>query len=284
MKLVSYKKDGKASYGIVKDGSVIDVGARLGAKYADLGAVIAGRALGEVQQRDAEKPDVKLADIEYLPTIPHPGKIVCIGYNYRAHVAETGAKLPEYPSVFLKMMSAVVGHEQPIVAPKISGDFDYEGELAVVIGGGGRHIPEADAMRYVVGYTIMDDGSVRDWQRQNLIAGKNFPNSGSMGPWMTTADEIPDHRQLVLTTRVNGEERQRSGVDKLIFDIPKLIAYVSSFTRLEPGDVISTGTPEGVAWSRKPPLWLKPGDVLEIEVSKIGTLRNRVISEAEAGL
>ena len=284
MKLVSYKKDGKASYGIVKDGSVIDVGARLGAKYADLGAVIAGRALGEVQQRDAEKPDVKLADIEYLPTIPRPGKIVCIGYNYRAHVAETGAKLPEYPSVFLKMMSAVVGHEQPIVAPKISGDFDYEGELAVVIGGGGRHIPEADAMRYVVGYTIMDDGSVRDWQRQNLIAGKNFPNSGSMGPWMTTADEIPDHRQLVLTTRVNGEERQRSGVDKLIFDIPKLIAYVSSFTRLEPGDVISTGTPEGVAWSRKPPLWLKPGDVLEIEVSKIGTLRNRVISEAEAGL
>jgi len=284
MKLVSYKKDGKASYGIVKDGSVIDVGARLGAKYADLGAVIAGRALGEVQQRDGEKPDVKLADIEYLPTIPRPGKIVCIGYNYRAHVAETGAKLPEYPSVFLKMMSAVVGHEQPIVAPKISGDFDYEGELAVVIGGGGRHIPEADAMRYVVGYTIMDDGSVRDWQRQNLIAGKNFPNSGSMGPWMTTADEIPDHRQLVLTTRVNGEERQRSGVDKLIFDIPKLIAYVSSFTRLEPGDVISTGTPEGVAWSRKPPLWLKPGDVLEIEVSKIGTLRNRVISEAEAGL
>jgi 2-keto-4-pentenoate hydratase/2-oxohepta-3-ene-1,7-dioic acid hydratase in catechol pathway len=284
MKLVSYKKDGKASYGIVKDGSVIDVGARLGAKYADLGAVIAGRALGEVQQRDAEKPDVKLADIEYLPTIPRPGKIVCIGYNYRAHVAETGAKLPEFPSVFLKMMSAVVGHEKPIVAPKISGDFDYEGELAVVIGGAGRHIPESDAMRYVVGYTIMDDGSVRDWQRQNLIAGKNFPNSGSMGPWMTTADEIPDHRQLVLTTRVNGEERQRSGVDKLIFDIPKLIAYVSSFTRLEPGDVISTGTPEGVAWSRKPPLWLKPGDLLEIEVSKIGTLRNRVISEAEAGL
>ena len=284
MKLVSYTGGGKASYGIVKDGGVIDAGVRLGAKYADLGAVIASRALGELQKLDGEKPDVKLADIEYLPTIPHPDKIVCIGYNYRAHVAETGAKLPEYPAVFIKLMSAVVGHEMPIVAPKISGDYDYEGELAVVIGGGGRHIAEANAMRHIAGYTIMDDGSVRDWQKQNLIAGKNFPNSGSMGPWMTTADEIPDPSKLTLVTRVNGEERQRSGIDKLIFDIPKLIAYVSSFTRLEPGDVISTGTPEGVAWSRKPPLWLKPGDVLEIEVSKIGTLRNRVISEAEAGL
>ena len=283
MKLVSFRINGKASYGIVKDGGVIDVGARLGAKYADLVAVIAARGLGELQKLDGEKPDVKLQDVEYRPTIPHPGKIVCIGYNYRAHVAETGAKLPEYPAVFIKLMSAVVGHEMPIVAPKISGDYDYEGELAVVIGGGGRHITEANAMRHVAGYTIMDDGSVRDWQKQNLIAGKNFPNSGSMGPWMTTADEIPDPSKLTLVTRVNGEERQRSGVDKLIFDIPKLIAYVSSFTRLEPGDVISTGTPEGVAWSRKPPLWLKPGDVLEIEVSKIGTLRNRVISEAEAG-
>jgi 2-keto-4-pentenoate hydratase/2-oxohepta-3-ene-1,7-dioic acid hydratase in catechol pathway len=284
MKLVSYRKDGKASYGIVKGDGVIDAGMRLGAKYTDLGAVIAAGGLGDLQKLDGGKPDVKLADIEYLPTIPHPGKIVCIGYNYRAHVAETGAKLPEFPSVFLKMMSAVVAHEQPIVAPRISGDFDYEGELAVVIGGGGRHIAEADAMRHVAGYTIMDDGSVRDWQKQNLIAGKNFPNSGSMGPWLTTADEIPDHRALVLTTRVNGQERQRSGLDKLIFDLPKLIAYVSSFTKLEPGDVISTGTPEGVAWSRKPPLWLKPGDVLEIEISQIGTLRNRVIAEAEAGL
>jgi len=284
MKLVSFKLNGKASYGIVKDRDVIDVGKRLGAKYADLGTVIAGRALGEVGKFEGEKPDAKLADIEYLPTIPAPGKVVCIGYNYRAHVAETGAKLPEYPAVFLKLMSAVVAHEKPIVAPKISGDYDYEGELAVVIGEGGRHITAADAMRHVAGYTIMDDGSVRDWQRQNLIAGKNFPNSGSMGPWMTTADEIPDPAKLTLVTRVNGEERQRSGVDKLIFDIPKLIAYVSSFTRLEPGDVISTGTPEGVAWSRKPPLWLKPGDTLEIEISKIGVLRNRVISEAEAGI
>ena len=284
MKLVSFKINGKASYGIVKDGGVIDVGARLGAKYADLGAVIASRALGEVQKFDGEKPDAKLANIEYLPTIPAPGKVVCIGYNYRAHVAETGAKLPEYPAVFIKLMSALVAHEKPIVAPKISGDYDYEGELAVVIGGGGRHITAANAMRHVAGYTIMDDGSVRDWQKQNLIAGKNFPNSGSMGPWMTTADEIPDPAALTLVTRVNGEERQRSGVDKLIFDIPKLIVYVSSFTRLDPGDVISTGTPEGIAWSRKPPLWLKPGDTLEIEISKIGVLRNRVISEAEAGI
>ena len=284
MKLVSYRNGGKASYGIVADGGVIDAGGRLGAKYADLGAVIASRGLGEVQKLRGEKPDVKLADIEYLPTIPRPGKVVCIGYNYRAHVAETGQKLPDHPSVFLRMMSSIVGHERPIVAPKISGDYDYEGELAVVIGGGGRHIPEADAMRQVAGYTIMDDGSVRDWQRQNLIAGKNFPNSGAMGPWMTTADEIPDHRALTLVTRVNGDERQRSGLDKLIFDIPKLIAYVSSFTRLEAGDVISTGTPEGVAWSRKPPLWLKPGDILEIEISGIGTLRNRVIAEAEAGI
>jgi 2-keto-4-pentenoate hydratase/2-oxohepta-3-ene-1,7-dioic acid hydratase in catechol pathway len=284
MKLVSFTNGGKASYGIVKEGGVIDAGARLGAKYADLGAVIAGRGLGEVLKLDGAQPDVALAEIEYLPTIPRPGKVVCIGYNYRAHVAETGQKLPEFPSVFLRMMSSIVGHERPIVAPKISGDYDYEGELAVVIAGGGRHIPEDKAMRYVAGYTIMDDGSVRDWQKQNLIAGKNFPNSGSMGPWMTTADEIPDHRALTLVTRVNGEERQRSGVDKLIFDIPKLVAYVSSFTKLEAGDVISTGTPEGVAWSRKPPLWLKPGDTLEIELSKIGTLRNRVASEADAGI
>lgn len=277
MKLASFKRNGRASYGIVKDGGIVDAGARL--QCADLRAVIAADDLGQLAGLAGEKPDVRLSEIEYLPTIPAPGKVVCIGYNYRAHVAETGQKLPEHPSVFLRMMSSIVGHEQPIVATGISGEYDYEGELAVVIGAGGRHIAGKDAMRHVAGYTIMDDGSVRDWQRQNLIAGKNFPNSGSMGPWMVTADEIPDHRKLVLTTRVNGEVRQHSGVDKLIFDIPLLIAYVSSFTTLEPGDVISTGTPEGVAWSRKPPLWLKPGDTLEVEISQIGVLRNRVIAE-----
>lgn len=280
MKIASYKAEGRASYGIVTDKGIVDLGRRVGGHFPDLRAAIAANALPELARAGAGvTPDFALDGVEYLPTIPAPDKVLCIGYNYKLHVEETGNKLPQFPTVFLRLMSSLVGHGATIMAPKISGDYDYEGELAVVIGVGGRHITEAQALGHVAGYTCMDDGSVRDWQQQNLIAGKNFPRSGAMGPWLTTADEIPDPTKLTLVTRVNGEERQRSGTDMLIFPIPMLIAYCSSFTRLEPGDVISTGTPAGVAWRRTPPAWLKPGDTLEIEITGIGVLRNRVVAE-----
>jgi len=284
MKLASYTVDGRASYGVVTETGIVDLGRRIGQRFPDLRAAIAAGALPELARAaSGAGADYKREGVRYLPTIPQPDKVLCIGYNYKLHVEETGQKLPQFPSVFLRLMSSLVGHEAEITAPAISGDFDYEGELAVVIGTGGRHIAASDALRHVAGYTCMDDGSVRDWQQQNLIAGKNFPRSGAMGPWMTTADEIPDPTRLTLVTRVNGEKRQRSGTDMLIFPIPTLIAYCSSFTRLEPGDVISTGTPAGVAWRRSPPAWLKPGDRLEIEISGIGVLRNRVVAEGAVG-
>jgi 2-keto-4-pentenoate hydratase/2-oxohepta-3-ene-1,7-dioic acid hydratase in catechol pathway len=201
--------------------------------------------------------------------------------NYKSHVEETGRADSEKPAIFARFASTQVGHGQPMIAPKVSGAFDYEGELALVIGKPGRHIPRARALEHVAGYACYNDGSVRDWQRhtQQWTPGKNFPASGAFGPWMVTADEIPDPSRLRLSTRLNGQTVQDTGVDLLIFTIPEIIEYISIWSDLAPGDVIVTGTPGGVGFKRNPPLFMKPGDTVEVEVSSVGILRNPIIAE-----
>lgn len=284
MKLASYQTGGRSSYGIVAGEDIFDLGRRFGAQHPTLRSAIAAGVIAGLMVRGAPpagKPDLRLADVTLLTPITDPEKIICIGLNYRAHAAEGGFKVPQHPSTFIRTTNTLVPSGQALVRPRHSGDFDYEGELVIVIGRGGRHIAARDALGHVFGYTCFNDGSVRDYQfKHSLTAGKNHPSTGGLGPWIATVDEIPDPSQLTLVTRVNGQEVQRKGTDDMIFDVPAIIAYVSSWTALAPGDVIATGTPEGVGFARKPPLWLRPGDTVEVEISSIGTLVNPVVAEA----
>ena len=281
MKLVSFTVSGEPSYGALVEGGILDLSRRLGRLFPTLRAAIARGELGHIAEAvRTGSPDFTLDQVTLLPPIPHPDKIICAGRNYRAHAAEAGGPPPENPQVFLRLANTLVAHGQPMVCPKISGDFDYEGELAVVIGRRGRHIPKAEAMSHVFGYTLFNDGSIRDIQfKHSIAAGKNFHATGGFGPCIVTADEIPDPTRLTLVTRLNRQEVQHTGIDDLIFDIPTLISYCSDWTPLVPGDVISTGTPEGVGFARKPPLWLKPGDTVEVEIPQIGILRNPIVAE-----
>jgi 2-keto-4-pentenoate hydratase/2-oxohepta-3-ene-1,7-dioic acid hydratase in catechol pathway len=225
------------------------------------------------------KPDYRLSEIKFLPVIPRPAKILCAGINYRSHAAETGRELPKQPSMFIRFPDTLVGHEGGMIRPNVSDNFDFEGELAVIIGKGGRAIAAERALDHVAGYTCFVDGSVRDYQKFSVTSGKNFPGTGPLGPWLVTTDEIPDPSKLTLTTRLNGQQVQHSSTDLLIYSIPQIIAFCSNFTTLAAGDVIATGTPEGVGHSRKPPLWMKPGDLLEVEITRIGILRARIVNE-----
>jgi 2-keto-4-pentenoate hydratase/2-oxohepta-3-ene-1,7-dioic acid hydratase in catechol pathway len=273
MKLASYMANGKACFGVVTGDGVVTLNERLGGRYASLRDMLAADALADARKAvDGAKPDHKLAEVQFLPAIPNPEKILCAGINYRSHAAETGRELPKQPSMFIRLANTLTGQDGEMIRPSVSQQFDFEGELAIVIGRGGRHIP-------VAGYTCFVDGSVRDYQKYSVTSGKNFPGTGPLGPWIVTTDEIPDPTRLVLTTRLNGEEVQKSGTDLLIYSVPQIIAFCSDFTSLVPGDVIATGTPDGVGHRRTPPLWMKPGDVLEVEISGIGTLRNRVVGE-----
>jgi 2-keto-4-pentenoate hydratase/2-oxohepta-3-ene-1,7-dioic acid hydratase in catechol pathway len=215
---------------------------------------------------------------DYLPPI-RSGRFFCIGLNYQAHVAEVARDASERPSVFTRTAASLVGHGQALWHPSVSREQDYEGELGVVVGRAGRHVSAATAMDHVFGYTCFNDGSVRDFQKHSVTAGKNFERSGAIGPWIVTADEAPAWNEMSLTTRINGETAQSTTTDRMIYGVPELIAYISSFTTLLPGDVIATGTPAGVGARRKPPLWLKPGDEVEVEISGIGTLKNPVKQE-----
>ena len=282
MKLVSFTADGRPGYGAIKDGGVVDLGRRL-----------AQRTLRELLQADrlqdaakvvaAETPDHALEAIAYAPVIPDPGKIICVGLNYRDHVAEVGRTVTEKPALFARFATSQVGHLQPVIRPRVSDHFDYEGELAVIIGRRGRHVSSSDALGHVAGYACYNEGSVRDWQRHTsqFLAGKTFDQSGSFGPWMVTADEIPDPGRLTLETRLNGQTVQQTTTDLMITDIPNLIAYCSTIMTLLPGDVIVTGTPGGVGLKRTPPLFMKPGDTVEIEISGVGLLRNPVAAEID---
>jgi 2-keto-4-pentenoate hydratase/2-oxohepta-3-ene-1,7-dioic acid hydratase in catechol pathway len=278
MRLLSFVADGKELYGAVSGDGVVTLNDRIG--HGSLRAALAAGAMAAMRQaaKDA-RPDRKLADIKFLPVVPHPEKILCAGVNYRAHAAEVGRELPKQPSMFVRFTDTLVGHDGAMIRPNVSDNFDYEGELALVIGKGGRHIKAEAALDHVAGYTIFVDGSVRDYQKFSVTSGKNFPGTGPLGPWLVTTDEIPDPSKLTLTTRLNGQQVQHSPTDKLIYSIPHIIAFCSDFTALSAGDVIATGTPEGVGHSRKPPLWMKPGDVLEVEITGIGVLRARIVDE-----
>ena len=225
-------------------------------------------------------PDHKLADVRFLPVIPNPDKILCAGINYRSHAAETGRELPKQPSMFIRLANTLTGHDGEMIRPSVSQNFDFEGELAVVIGRGGRHIPVERALEHVAGYTCFVDGSVRDYQKFSVTSGKNFPGTGPLGPWIVTTDEIPDPTRLTLDhapQRRRGAAIRHRSPDLLGARRSSRSARTSR--RSCPGDVIATGTPEGVGHRRTPPLWMKPGDVLEVEISGIGTLRNRVVDE-----
>ncbi|HEV8306478.1 MAG TPA: fumarylacetoacetate hydrolase family protein [Methylomirabilota bacterium] len=282
MKLVSYRDRRTDSFGVVAGGGVIDAGRRLGERFGSLRAVLAAGALGEIGTATAGRaPDVGLDEVELVPPIPDPGKILCVGLNYKTHIQETGRSDSEHPSIFVRFPESLVGHDRSLVKPRVSEQFDYEGELAVVIGRPGWHIPPTEALGHVAGYACFNDGSIRDWQRHTSqwTPGKNFRASGACGPWLTTADEVPDPTRLTLVTRLNGQEMQRATTDLLIFTIPVILAYVSSFTPLAPGDVIATGTPGGVGSRRTPPVFMHKGDTIEVDISGIGVLRNPIEEE-----
>jgi len=279
MKLLSFRTAAGDSYGLVNGDGVVDLGQRLGGKYADLRALLEGGGLDEAAALSGTAADYALSAITYLQVIPNARRIICIGLNYREHAEEMGLEFPKDPNLFSKWPDALVGHEQDVICPKASSNFDYEGELAFIIGKPGRHIAESAAMAHVAGYAPFLDGSLRDFQGHSVIAGKNFQHSGSCGPWMTTADEVPDPMYLQLTTRLNGDVVQDESTEQLFYSVPNIIAYVSQFTPLHPGDVIATGTPSGVGAGRKPPLWMKPGDRIEVEISGLGCLANNVVAE-----
>lgn len=282
MRLMSFERGGAASFGIVAGDGVVDLGARL-PQTPDLKALLADpTGLASAQRFAAAGPDFPLADIAFLPPIPNPDRIIGIGVNYRDHAAEFGNPLPTHPLVFIRWPSSVVGHLRPLVRPRVSERFDYEGELAIIIGRRARHVSPEHALHHVAGYSCFQDGSIRDWQRHTtqFSAGKNFPATGALGPWLVTADEIPDPQRLSVRTTLSGVSVQDGTTADMIFNVPALIAYLSTFTELSPGDVIATGTPKGVGDGRKPPLYLKPGDTIEVTIGGIGTLRNPVTAEA----
>ena len=278
MKLVSYTAGSAPSYGIATGKGIVDLPRRIGARYPDLKALIAGEGYAEANESAGATADFAADAVTYLPVIPNPGKILCIGLNYEEHRVEAQRDKTENPSVFVRLPESQAGHRQPLLRPRESVKFDYEGEIAVVIGKPGRRIAEADAWSHVAGYSCYNDGSVRDWQRHTTqwTPGKNFAATGGFGPWMVTAEEIAPGATLTLVTRLNGTEMQRADTGMMIFKIPRLIAYCSTFLPLAPGDVIVTGTPGGVGSRRDPPVWMSDGDTVEIEVDRIGTLVNTI--------
>ena len=278
MKLVSFVVNGRHSMGVVDDEEIADVGAVLG---GDLKALLAADGLARARDAVSQATRIPLADAALLPVIPNPGKIFCVGHNYETHRQETGRDKTEHPSIFVRFADSQIGHGAPLLLPAVSTMFDYEGELAVVIGKGGRAIPAERALEHIAGYSCYNDGSVRDWQwhTRQFTPGKNFPGTGAFGPWLVTADEIPDPSVLSVTTRVNGQVMQSQPTADMIFPIPTIIAYLSQFTALSTGDVIVTGTPGGVGAKRQPPVWLQDGDLVEVDIPQVGLLTNRVQAE-----
>ena len=287
MKLATFETRGRISYGVVKNGGVVDAGAHLAKQFPDVRAVIAAEALDQLANLTAQAAaDYKLGEIKLLKPILNPGKILCVGVNYPDRVAEykDNPDAPKYPSIFVRFPPSLVAHHEPIVRPPESPQLDYEGEVAVVIGRAGRRIAESEALAHIAGYTICNEGTIRDWLRHgkfNVTPGKNFEHTGALGPWLVTPDEIGSQPMRIIT-RVNGETRQDDTTDRMIFSIPFLISYVSRFCTLEPGDILVTGTPAGAGARLDPPRYLVPGDVVEVEVSGIGVLQNHAIDEPTA--
>ena len=283
MRLASFSVNGRTSYGAVTGAGIVDLGRRL-PKYPSLLDVFRARAIAEARAVANAAADYQIKDVEMLPPIVMPEKNICVGINYPDRSAEykDSREAPKYPNLFCRFATSIVGTEQPIVRPKVSEKFDYEGEVILVIGKEGRHVPRESALSSIGGLTLGNEGSVRDWLRHgtlNVTQGKNFDRSGSVGPWIVTTDELDPAKPLHLMTRVNGELRQEDSTDRLTWGFAWLINYVSTFATLRPGDLIWTGTPTGAGVHRNPSVWLKPGDVVEVEVPEIGILRNRVVDE-----
>jgi 2-keto-4-pentenoate hydratase/2-oxohepta-3-ene-1,7-dioic acid hydratase in catechol pathway len=282
MKLVSFRHAGQGSFGVVVGEGVVDLAPYAAQVGSTLKEALGRNSLAAIATlARVAKATLALDGLDLLPVVPDPDKILCIGINYLAHLKETGRETPERPTIFTRFADSQTAHNAAIVRPAASEKLDFEGELAVVIGRNARHVKAANAFDYIAGYSCYNDGSVRDWQRHasQMTPGKNFPRTGGFGPWLVTADELGDPSRLSLTTRLNGEVVQHATTDDLIFDIPTLIEYSSTFTELRPGDVIITGTTGGVGAYRQPPLWMKKGDVVEVEISKIGILRNTIVDE-----
>ena len=280
MKFASYVHRGKASFGAVMGDGVVDVSGRLPGIKTLADALAAGALPRLADLASGMTAHAALDEIEFLPPIPQPRTIAGVGLNYAAHAAEAGRQVDrEAPVVFFRLPASIVGHGAPIRRPRASHQYDFEGELAVVIGRGGRHIAAADAMGHIAGYTCFMDGSVRDFQKRSLPAGKNFERSGACGPYLVTADAVPDISSLELNTHLNGARMQHAPLSDLIHSIPDLIAFISAIVSLSPGDIIATGTPAGVGVARQPQLWLKPDDVVTVDIPGVGTLTNRVVAE-----
>jgi 2-keto-4-pentenoate hydratase/2-oxohepta-3-ene-1,7-dioic acid hydratase in catechol pathway len=285
VKLLSFARGGTPSWGALAGGGVVDLRRRLAPELTGLREALERGALPLATEVAAgSPPDFGLEEIAFLPPIPTPEKIVCVGINYRDRDQEyrDGSEAPKHPSIFMRAPDSLVGHRATLLRPPESAQLDYEGEIAVVIGKRGRRIPPSEAQAYVAGLTCMNEGTVRDWLRHakfNVTPGKNFDKSGSLGPWMATADEFDGFDGIRVTTRVNGETRQDDTTANMLFPIAELIAYISTFTTLKPGDVIATGTPTGAGARFDPPRFLAPGDVVEVEVAGIGVLVNRVADE-----
>ena len=279
MRLVSFRRAGVASFGAVVGQGVVDLGRRMTPRVSDVRGLLAADALAEAEAiAHAQPPDHQVNEIELDLPIPNPGKIICVGLNYSGRRAD----LPQYPNLFLRTPRSLSPHGAAIHAPPESEQLDYEGEIALIIGQAGRRIPPEHWMQHVAGLSVINEGSLRDWMRHgtvNITQGKNFDRSGSFGPWIETDFARLDLGKLRVQTRVNGETRQDDTTANLIFGFDYLINYISTFTQLDPGDVISTGTPTGTGGSLKPPVWLKAGDMLEVEVQGVGVLRNPVTAE-----
>jgi 2-keto-4-pentenoate hydratase/2-oxohepta-3-ene-1,7-dioic acid hydratase in catechol pathway len=283
MKMISYRHAGKEHFGAVVGNGVVQLTHRLDG-VRDLASLLADDTLLAQARRLAGQatPDYPLDSVDLAPVIPRPGKVVCVGINYVEHAAEAGRKVGQYPVIFQRYSETLLAHGAPLLRPRVSEQFDFEAELAVVIGKGGAHIDPARAMEHVAGYTCFNDASVRDWQfhTHQYGMGKNFAATGALGPWLVTADEIPDYRELTVSGLLNGERMQHGKLSELAFDIPALIAYISQALPWNPGDVLATGTPSGIGFKRTPPVFLKAGDRYDVVISQIGTLSNPVADEA----
>lgn len=279
MKLSSFQHAGRASYGVAQGDHYLQPPADFVARFPDLLSVLRGGALPQLDAAiRAGAVRVPIVATQALPVLPNPGKIICVGLNYKSHVAETKRDDSKYPSLFVRFTDSLAAHGDTVLKPSFSDRFDWEGELAVVIGKTARNVTQADAFDHIAGYACFNDITVRDWQRHThqWTPGKNFEGTGPLGPWLVTRDEVPDVNALTLECRVNGQVMQRASLGDLIFTIPVLIEYISRFTPLNPGDVIATGTPGGVGDRREPPLYMKAGDVTEVEITGLGTLRNPI--------
>jgi 2-keto-4-pentenoate hydratase/2-oxohepta-3-ene-1,7-dioic acid hydratase in catechol pathway len=281
VKLITYGTGSETSYGAVVGDCVQDLRSRLG--VSDIKGLLRanGIAAARAAVHTSRTGGLPVDELTVLPPIPNPDKIIGVGLNYREHAEEMQLATHSYPTLFSRFADTQVGHGGVLWVPQNSSMLDYEGEIAVVIGRSGRHIEVTDALDYVAGYSCYNDASIRDWQRHTsqVTPGKNFPHTGGFGPWLLTTDEVPDPAALTLTTRVNGAVRQSGGAGQMIFSIRELISYISGFTTLNPGDVILTGSPAGVGSRRTPPVFLQNGDVVEVEVSHVGTLRLKVGNE-----